>query len=185
MVLQNYHQNFETLHVNCKKPRSYYIPFSSSVSALSGRRENSDRFNLLSGEWYFNYYECYQDIPENILTKKFNESDIKIPVPSNWQLHGYDAPQYTNFDYPIPYDPPYVPNENPAGVYSRDFTIDKKFEGYRHLINFEGVDSCFYLYINGVFVAYSQVSHSTSEIDITDYVNIGSNRITVVVLKWC
>lgn len=185
MILQNYHQNLKALHINCQKPRSYYIPYSSSITALSGRRESSDRLNLLSGDWYFNYYESSHDIPENILTKNFTAADVKLPVPSNWQLHGYDAPQYTNYDFPVPYDPPFVPNENPAGVYSREFTIDEKFEAHRHLINFEGVDSCFYLYINGLFVAYSQVSHSTSEIDITDYVNVGTNRITVIVLKWC
>ncbi|MBQ2677134.1 MAG: DUF4981 domain-containing protein [Clostridia bacterium] len=186
MRLPNYYQDLNTLHVNCLKPRSYYIPFSSSASAMRGRREQSERFNMLSGDWYFKYFKSIAEVPENIIEKTdFNIGDTTIPVPSNWQIHGYDYHQYTNVRYPFPYDPPYVPYDNPVGVYSREFEIQSKFEGFRHYITFEGVDSCFFLYINGQFAAYSQVSHSSSEIDITDLVKIGTNHITVLVLKWC
>lgn len=185
MKLQNYHQDLSSLHVNCCKPRSYYIPFSSMASAVSGERERSERFNLLSGNWFFEYFSCPADIPDSIIDKEYSSTDKTIKVPSCWETNGYGSHQYTNVNYPFPFDPPYVPADNPVGVYSRTFSIDEKFEAFRQYINFEGVDSCFYLYINGKFVAYSQVSHSTSEIDITDYVHAGENRICVIVLKWC
>ncbi|MCM1330549.1 MAG: DUF4981 domain-containing protein [Ruminococcus sp.] len=107
----------------------------------------------------------------------------KIPVPSNWQLHGYDKPQYTNVCYPIPFDPPYVPDDNPVGVYSRSYEYSP--DGMDRIIVFEGVDSCIYLYVNGEFAGYSQVSHCTSEFDITPYLQQGENTITAAVLKWC
>lgn len=99
------------------------------------------------------------------------------------QMHGYDKPQYTNVCYPIPYDPPFVPDDIPAGVYSRSYNYTP--DGLDKILVFEGVDSCIYLYINGIFAGYSQVSHSTSEFDITSFLNKGKNNITVAVLKWC
>mgnify|MGYP003297807722 CR=1 FL=1 len=107
----------------------------------------------------------------------------KIWVPSNWQLLGYDKAQYTNVAYPIPYNPPFVPDENPCGVYSKFY--DYSNDGLRKILCFEGADSCIYLFVNESFVGYSEVSHHTSEFDITDFLNCGKNKITVVVLKWC
>ncbi len=185
MELQNYYQDLSTLHLNCLPERSYYIPYHSMASAVSGNRERSQRFNLLSGDWFFEYFDSIYDIPDDILSKQYLKTDTKLHVPSCWQTNGYDSHQYTNVNYPFPFDPPFVPADNPTGVYTRTFSIDEKFETYRQYLNFEGVDSCFYLYINEEFVAYSQVSHSTSEIDVTDYVHIGENKITVIVLKWC
>lgn len=104
-------------------------------------------------------------------------------MPSVWQNHGHDRHQYTNVSYPFPYDPPYVPLENPCGAYVRDFDLDA-VEG-KYFLNFEGVDSCFYLWLNGQFVGYSQVSHSTSEFDATPYLRAGKNTVAVLVLKWC
>ena len=106
-----------------------------------------------------------------------------IPVPSCWQNYGYDTHQYTNIKYPFPFDPPYVPHDNPCGVYVRTFNCDMSEEKY--YLNFEGVDSCFYVWINDEFVGYSQVSHCTSEFDITDKLKKGENTIYVLVLKWC
>lgn len=185
MKLQNFHQNFETLHVNCCPPRAYYVPFGTSAAALTNRREQSDRLTSLNGKWHFNYYPSLADVPDTIINGKASAFKNKIDVPGCWQTQGFDQHQYTNFDFPFPYDPPFVPHENPTGVYFREFTLPDGFETFRHYIDFEGVDSCFYLYINGQFAAYSQVSHSSSEIDITDYVHAGVNNITVIVLKWC
>ena len=186
MKLPKYYEDPHTLHVNCRPPRAYCIPFGSAVSALSGGRENSDRFTLLSSQWFFNYYHSVYDVPDDLVQKRdFSAADPTIPVPSCWQLYGYDNPQYTNFTYPFPYDPPYVPLENPVGVYSRDFELPARLAGMRQYLNFDGVDSCFYVYINDQFVGYSQVSHSNSEFDVTDFVSAGKNHITVIVLKWC
>ena len=108
-----------------------------------------------------------------------------IPVPSVWQNHGYDHHQYTNIRYPFPADPPYVPKENPCGAYLYDFTYQKDAAAPRAFLNFEGVASCFYVWLNGQFVGYSQVAHSTSEFDVTKFLQDGTNHLAVLVLKWC
>ena len=135
---------------------------------------------LLNGDWGFRYYDSIIDLEDDFVSVPPEKT---IPVPSNWQLHGYDKPQYTNVCYPIPYDPPYVPDDIPAGVYSREYVYNP--DGLDRILVFEGVDSCVYLYINGEFAGYSQVSHSTSEFDITPYLHEGANKITAAVLKWC
>lgn len=186
VVRELYHENMKTLHVGCEQPRAYYIPYDVSETAVQGDREQSNRFKLLSGEWAFSYYKNIYEVPEAMVDRNASIDNLdKIPVPSNWQMHGYDAPQYLNTRYPFPINPPYVPVENPAGVYVRDFNISDEWDGMNKYIVFEGVDSCFYLYINGQFVGYSQVSHMTSEFDVTNFLNNGTNRITVIVLKWC
>ena len=179
-----YHKSQKYLHVGCEEPHAYLIPYASEVGAKSAKREESLYFHSLCGEWRFEYFPSVTQLCDI-------ECDVTqtIPVPMNWQMlldRGYDVPQYTNVDYPFPFDPPHVPDENPCGLYSRSFTLTKEdYERGSIRLFFEGVDSCFYLYINGSFVAYSQVSHNTSEIDITDYVHIGENNIRVLVLKWC
>ena len=110
-----------------------------------------------------------------------------ITVPMNWQMlldRGYDKPQYTNVLYPYPFDPPHVPQDNPCALYVRHFMLPELPEK-EWFLHFEGVDSCFYLWVNGHFAAYSQVSHALSEINVTDYLNAGENEIRVLVLKWC
>lgn len=108
-----------------------------------------------------------------------------IPVPSVWQNHGADGHQYTNVNYPFPLDPPFVPQNNPCGVYIHEFAHTPNADAPRTFLNFEGVDSCFYVWLNGTFIGYSQVSHSTSEFDVTDALVDGMNMLAVLVLKWC
>lgn len=174
-----YHENPQELHINTLPNHCYFIPFSEEQNPFEGR-ENSDFFELLNGDWDFRYYDSIIDLEDDFTDLPFER---KIPVPSNWQLQGYDKPQYTNVCYPIPYDPPYVPDDNPVGVYGRSYSYTP--DGLDRILVFEGVDSCIYLYINGQFVGYSQVSHSTSEFDITSYLHEGENRIIAAVLKWC
>ncbi|MFR1691518.1 MAG: glycoside hydrolase family 2 TIM barrel-domain containing protein, partial [Coprococcus phoceensis] len=106
-------------------------------------------------------------------------------VPSVWQMAGYDTHQYTNIRYPFPFDPPYVPQDIPCGAYAHTFVYHKDENAPKAFLNFEGVDSCFYVWINGSYVGYSQVSHMTSEFDITDLLQDGENSIAVLVMKWC
>lgn len=186
MLVKNYFEDTKTLHVGTMEDRAYYIPYPHQAGAMSGDRNTSKRFQLLNGEWNFKYFNSIYDITEEFYLEGCDmEGFNKIPVPSVWQNHGYDRHQYTNIKYPFPFDPPYVPVENPCGAYVRQFEIAAGNEDMRKYINFEGVDSCYYLWINGVFVGYSQVSHSTSEFDITDFVREGTNTIAVLVLKWC
>ena len=177
----NFHENLEMLHVGTMPNHAYFIPHGSRESALTKRRVNSDRFLLLSGEWDFTYYNSVLDLPEDFLSIP---AEAKIPVPAVWQYHGYDSHQYTNVLYPIPFDPPYVPVENPCGLYTCRFEYHP-VEGQRQTLCFEGVDSCEYVWLNGRFVGYSQVSHSTTEFDVTEFVSDGCNELKVLVLKWC
>ncbi len=187
MIYERCHENNQKLHLGVCPNRAYYIPYTDVKTAAEGVREYSKSLLMLSGcDWKFKYFNAYDDIPD-MLT--YYDADISgwdnIPVPSNWQLHGYDKPQYLNKHFPIPNNMPYVPADNPAGVYVREFNISEDCKDQKKYLIFEGVDSCFYLYVNGEFAGYSQVSHMTSEFDVTDYLQIGTNRITVVVLKWC
>lgn len=175
-MIKNYYQDLKTLKVNTMPNRCYYIP--SSNLNITDEKEKSDRVIMLNGLWDFKFFESVEDFTFDV------DNYDEIPVPSNWQMQGYDAHQYTNVRYPIPFNPPYVPKENPCGLYKRFFNIDKT-KNERFFLNFEGVDSCHYVYINDCFVGYSQVSHSSSEFEITNYLNNGENKIQVVVLKWC
>ena len=184
MLINAYHKDLNSLHIGCEKPRAYFIPFHSEEAALKGVREKSERFISLCGEWDFEFYGSFEDIGEDFLSSALAD---KIAVPACWQTRlgkGYDAPLYSNLFYPFPLDPPYVPDENPAGHYRRRISLNKK-GGKSYYINFEGVSSCFYLYVNGKFAAYSQVSHCTSEIDITNLLADGENVFDVIVVKWC
>lgn len=185
MVLQNFYERPELSSVNTCENRSYYIPFESADGAMLKRREKSAQFVSLNGVWRFSYYNNPRAVPDSAVSPTFDSSPFAdIPVPSVWQMHGYDRHQYTNVKYPFPYDPPYIPDENPCGLYLRQFNLDKVV-GKRFYLNFEGVDSCHYVYINGQFAGYSQISHSTSEFEVTGLVKEGINHIAVLVLKWC
>ncbi len=174
-----YHENAAVLHVNTEADHNYFIPFGKEQDPFA-ERETSERFQLLNGTWDFAYYDSFFDMESDFLNHPFEET---IPVPSCIQLHGYDRLQYANVRYPIPYDPPYVPADNPVAVYHR--TIEYEPDGDDTYLVFEGVDSCFYLFVNGQLHGYSQVSHSTSEFRMNDVLMPGTNHITVAVLKWC
>lgn len=174
-----YHEDLNNLHIGTLDKHCYFIPFEKGEDPFA-KRESSGRFELLNGDWKFRYFDSVIDLEDEFVGI---DTDNTIPVPSNWQLHGYDIPQYTNVVYPITFEPPYVPDEVPVGVYSRNY--EYRNDGLDRILVFEGVDSCMYLYINNDFVGYSQVSHCTSEFDITPFLKEGQNNITVAVLKWC
>ncbi len=190
MLPLNNLQNPEILHVNTTPHHAYFIPFENPVKKMTEievgdfpqPREKSAYFTLLSQcEWGFSYFDNVQQLPKNFLQLPAQDS---LFVPSNWQNSGYDYHQYTNTNYPFPFDPPYVPVDNPCGLYQREFDMDLQSDK-RYLMNFEGVDSCFYLYVNEQLVGYSQVSHATSEFDITELLITGKNKLSVLVFKWC
>lgn len=183
-----YHENPDIFHVNTLENHSYFIPFAKDKTQNPfGPREKSKRFELLNGKWGFRYYDSLIDLEDDFADGRIARSALndkkKMPVPSNWQLQGYDKPQYTNVDYPIPYNPPFVPDENPVGVYYR--TYDYAADGLERILCFEGIDSCAYVYINGKFCGFSEVSHHTAEFNITPFLKKGENLITIAVLKWC
>lgn len=186
MIVPRYYEDLHMLHHNTLPNRAYYIPAGRRMDGLEAQRERSDRMQLLNGQWSFRWYPSVRALgepfyqPDNPL-----EGFGTIPVPSCWQLHGYDQHQYTNIRYPFPADPPYVPQDNPCGAYVHHFHYQREESAPQAYLNFEGVDSCFYLWVNGQYVGYSQVSHSTSEFDVTRFLHDGQNMLAVLVLKWC
>ena len=186
MIVPRYYENLSVLHENTMPARAYYIPASRRMDNLVEHREESDRMQLLNGTWKFQYFNSIYDVQEPFFEKDYDTENFdEIQVPSVWQMAGYDTHQYTNIRYPFPFDPPYVPQDIPCGTYAHTFVYHKDENAPKAFLNFEGVDSCFYVWINGSYVGYSQVSHMTSEFDITDLLRDGENSIAVLVMKWC
>ena len=188
LQLEKYYENPESLHIGTAPNRCYYIPQDPQNMTTDSNKvmvlQESSRVMKFSGEWDFKLYRSPYEV-EDFTVETENIVYDKIKVPGCWQMFSYDHQQYTNVKYPIPYDPPFVPNENPTGLYHWSFSLTKEQRERKQYLNFEGVDSCFYLYVNRKFVGYSQVSHSTSEFDITPYTTEGENELHVIVLKWC
>lgn len=178
MKLEKYYEDPSILHVGTEENRSYYMPLGP---------DGKENRIFLNGRWQFQYYENPYEVDGTFIEEFFNPFLFSIiDVPGCWQMQDYGQNQYTNVRYPFPYDPPYVPLENPCGAYRRTFELrERDLDGKELYLNFEGVDSCFYVWINGQFVGYSQVSHSTSEFCITELVRQGVNTLAVLVLKWC
>ena len=174
------------MHENTMPSRAYYMPASHDMGPLVEDRFSSDRVICLNGTWEFQYFNSIYDLQEKFYEQGYDCSRFtQVEVPGVWQNYGYDSHQYTNVRYPIPLDPPYVPQENPCGAYVRKFYYEIPEEAPRAYLNFEGVDSCFYVWVNGKYVGYSQVSHATSEFDVTEVLKNGENTLAVLVLKWC
>ena len=186
MIVPRYYGDLSVLHENTMPARAYFIPASKRMDNLVEHREESDRMQLLNGTWKFQYFNSIYDVQEPFFEKDYDTENFdEIQVPSVWQMAGYDTHQYTNIRYPFPFDPPYVPQDIPCGTYAHTFVYHKDENAPKAFLNFEGVDSCFYVWINGSYVGYSQVSHMTSEFDITDLLRDGENSIAVLVMKWC
>ena len=186
MIVPRYYENLNVLHENTMPARAYYIPASKRMDNLVEHREESDRMQLLNGTWKFQYFTSIYNIKDSFFEKNYDTENFdEIQVPSVWQMAGYDTHQYTNIRYPFPFDPPYVPQDIPCGTYAHTFVYHKDENAPKAFLNFEGVDSCFYVWINGSYVGYSQVSHMTSEFDVTDVLQDGTNTVAVLVMKWC
>ena len=186
MIVPRYYENLNVLHENTMPARAYYIPASKRMDNLVEHREESDRMQLLNGTWKFQYFTSIYNIKDSFFEKNYDTENFdEIQVPSVWQMAGYDTHQYTNIRYPFPFDPPYVPQDIPCGAYVHTFEYSRDEKAPKSFLNFEGVDSCFYVWINGSYVGYSQVSHMTSEFDVTDVLQDGTNTVAVLVMKWC
>ncbi|WP_284638588.1 glycoside hydrolase family 2 TIM barrel-domain containing protein [Paenibacillus silviterrae] len=179
-------ENPSVLQVNRQQPRAYYIPYGDAVHANARKRGRSPFYRTLNGSWKFQYHSSVKQVEDGFFEEHADVSEWDdLIVPSCWQTNGYDQLHYTNVNYPIPCDPPYVPDANPAGLYVRDFHVSSRWDHKDKYIVFEGVNSCFYLWVNGAYVGYSQGSRVPAEFQLTPYLRSGRNRIAVMVLKWC
>lgn len=181
----------EITSINRLASKSTFMPYSSEAQAKKGDRMNSDRCLLLNGKWKFKIYSSYRDRELSFAQRDFDCSSWDtIPVPSSWQSLGYDKHIYSNVQYPWERiqepKPPEAPTEyNPVGCYIKKFIMPDNLKKDRVILCFEGVESAYYLYINGERIAYSEGSFRCSEFDITDYVVDGENTIAVEVYRWC
>lgn len=171
-------------HENTMPPRAYYVPYRSLEEAQAHPEHFlAQAVTGLNGQWGFTYYADVHAFPERAWQDGEAPLTTTIPVPSSWQNQGYDHHQYTDVDYPIAYDPPLVPQVNPAGYYQRQFEANP-VAGRRYELHFEGVDSSFYVWVNRRYVGFDRVSHADSAFDVTDYLQAGVNTVSVLVVKW-
>ncbi len=170
---------------NKEQAHATMMPYESLEKAIAANRQDSLYRQDLNGTWKFKMVRKVADVPADFSKPDYDVSAWDdIPVPSNWQMLGYDEPIYTNFVYPIPLDPPYVPEENHVGLYRRTFSIPDTWQGRQVYLYFQGVDSAMYLYVNGVEVGYSQGSRTPAEFNITEFLKDGENQLAVEVLRW-
>ena len=185
---QNDWENPAVNGINKLAPHATLIPYPDEAGALAGKRELSPYYQCLNGTWKFFFVMKPGDAPQDFYKEDY---DIKgwneIPVPSNWEMHGYDIPIYTNIKYPwVPCEPPYIPhNYNPVGSYKKTFSVPQNWNGRNITLHFDGVQSAFYVWVNGKKVGYSEDSMTPAEFDITPYAHAGENTIAVQVYRWC
>ncbi len=172
------------VNLNKEKPRSHFIPYQDIESALTADRSLSNRFKLLNGKWKFNYVTSPDKATIDIAKIK-PETWKDIKVPGNWELQGYGYPIYVNIKYPfLPVAPPHIPEANPIGIYYRKFEINPDWYDKSIFIGLGGVKSAFDLWINGMYVGYSEDSKTTTEFNISDFITKGTNSITIKVYRW-
>lgn len=177
-------QDLNALHLNRLPMRATLIPYPDAASARMDERALSPWYVGLNGQWDFTYYASPLDVCELSGEGGVPLARGSIMVPGVWQLQGYGAPQYTNVRFPIPYDPPFVPDDTPVGVYDRSFSLPASFDGRQTVLRFEGVSSSYYAYVNGRLAGFAKCPHLPSEFDISALVKPGENHLRVVVLQW-
>lgn len=189
-------ENEQVFQVNREPARAHFVPFASAESALAGDTTKSERYMNLNGEWKFNWVPRPELRPKEFYRPNYNDSNWEeIPVPSHWELEGYGTPIYVSAGYPFKIDPPRVTSEpdpeytayeerNPVGSYRHTFSLPESWKDDRVFIHFGGVQSAFYLWINGERVGYSQGSMTPAEFEVSDYVTRGVNQLAVEVYRW-
>ncbi len=176
----------ELIQVNRLPARATLYPFPTLPLARSGNRNDSPWFQSLNGSWKFHLADRPESVPANFIQPSFDVSSWKdLPVPSNWTMHGYDRPHYTNVKMPFSQEPPQVPEENPTGCYRTHFEVPANWDGRRIILHIGGAESVLYVYINGKAVGMSKDTRLPSEFDLTDFVTPGkTNTLAAVVVKW-
>jgi len=178
--------NIDVIRENTEAPRAHFVPYRDQANALAGQAAENERFMSLNGVWKFHYSGSPADRPLEFFEDGFDVSGwADIPVPSNWERHGFGYPIYVNVPYPFEIDEPRVPEDNnPVGSYRRDFELPTQWEENDIFMQLGAVSSAFYLWINGRYVGYSEGSKTPSEFEVTDFVRPGRNSVAVEVYRW-
>ena len=179
-------QDPQVCGINREPACAHFIPFSSEEKALANDLQSNERRMSLDGTWKFLYSRNVDECPKDFFNEKFNVRKWKsIQVPGSWELQGFDAPIYTDVKYPFPADPPFVPSDyNPVGIYVREFIVPVSFQEMDVFLDFEGVESAFYCWVNGKLVGYGEDSRLPSHFDVTSFLRPGKNKIAVQVFRY-
>ena len=179
-------ENHQIDGINRMPARAHFLTFPSKEKALLNNNRYTHAFKNLNGVWKFMFLDAPEYSPEGFFNSDFDVTKIDdITVPGNWQLQGYGKMHYSDLWYNFPINPPYVPTENPTGIYKRTFFVEESYRDKKIIIRFCGVDSAYHLWINGKEVGYSKVARNESEFDITDLIRVGEeNDVTVRVYQW-
>ena len=178
-------EDLSVYRVNTLKPRASFMPYDSANKVFADEYQSSPFYTLLNGDWKFKWSANPFEVPQEFWKSGFDVSQWDdLPVPANWQMHGYDYPIYTNVKYPFPKEPPKIPHDdNPTGAYVKTFDYDDVKDGFQSILHFAGVNSAFYVWLNGKYVGYSEGSKTPSEFNITPLLKNGENRLAVQVLR--
>lgn len=179
-------ENYTIDGINRREARAHFYTFPSRENALLGSSGYAHACKNLNGRWKFMLLEAPEYSPEEFYSAAFDTSEMEdITVPGNWQLQGYGTMHYSDLWYSFPIDPPYVPTENPTGIYKRKFYLDESFQGKRIFLRFGGVDSAFHVWVNGQEAGFSKGARLESEFDITQLAEVNAeNDLTVRVYQW-
>lgn len=179
-------ENHQIDGINRMPARAHFLTFPSKEKALLNNNRYTHAFKNLNGVWKFMFLDAPEYSPEGFFNSDFDVTKMDdITVPGNWQLQGYGKMHYSDLWYNFPINPPYVPTENPTGIYKRTFFVEESYRDKKIIIRFCGVDSAYHLWINGKEVGYSKVARNESEFDITDIIRVGEeNDVTVRVYQW-
>ena len=183
ILKKGYHKDPQIVRVNELPDHAYFIPFESTEKSRNPREE-SPFFHTLCGDWLFRHYDSQYEVADFFANGAELDGFKSVAVPECWQTHGEDYAQYLSSPYPFVSDPPHIPERIPCAAYVKDFNIVLT-ERKRYELHFEGKDSCVYVWMNGSFVGYGEVPHNDSAFDVTPYLKNGTNRLCVLVLKWC
>ncbi len=184
-ALPDFWQMPELTHINRLPARATLAPYHSAATAKAGDNRRSRWLLDLNGDWQFKLYKSPRAVPGNVTKPTISDKSWdKLPVPSNWTQHGYSSPIYTNVIMPFKNEPPFVPEDNPTGVYRKNFTIPKEWNGRRIVLHVGGAESVLCIWVNGKWVGMSKDTRSPSEFDVTPYAKTGRNHVAAAVIQW-
>ena len=177
-------EDLSVFKINTTAPHAHFELFASQTQKQKGNQSSLEK--SLNGMWDFKWYTTPDKAPTNFFANDFDRSQWdQIPVPANWQFHTDDFPLYSNIVYPYEINPPFMPKDyNPVGCYARTFTIPENWDKHQVFLHFAGVNSAFYVWVNGQKVGYSEGSKTPAEFDISSYLLVGDNQLAVQVIRW-